>query len=88
MKRKKIRNIFIILDIFIVLLTLYFGIGYLNFNRIKNNKNPIYTCKKIENSNSKNIITVYKYGIYKIVRNETVNSNVSYNMKFWFQGDN
>lgn len=87
MKSKKIKITFIVLDIVIILIVLYLCFGYLNFTRLKNNKEPICNGYVTEKSNAKTNLKVYNYGLYKLVRNETIDSNVSYSMKLWFLKD-
>ena len=86
MKKINSKKVFIVLDIIIVIFVLYICFGYLNFTKIKSNKEPFCSGKVVEIKKDNNI-KVYKYGLYKIIRNETPKSNVSYSMKIWFAKD-
>lgn len=91
--KRKIRNIVLIaIDIVVILLVIYFVFGYLNFFQISKEKNPVFelespTTYKLENSN--NIVKVYDYKVYKIVKvkTETPKKAVTYSMKLWFMKD-
>ena len=87
-KKKKINIIMIILDIIIILLVAYFVIGYLNFNKIKDGKEPIFVVDtKTYNYDSNTVITVYDNKIYKVVKQENKDKNIMYSLKLWFMDD-
>lgn len=87
-KKKKINIIMIILDIIIILLVGYFVIGYLNFNKIKEGKEPIFVVDtKTYNYDSNTVITVYDNKIYKVVKQENKDKNIMYSLKLWFMDD-
>lgn len=83
MEKVKTKKIFIVLDILIILIVIYFFLGYLNFNRIKNNKSPLFSFSITEKINNSNKIKIYHYGLYKIIKNEKINSNVSYKLRMF-----
>ena len=83
MSKKKIA--LIIVEILIILITLYFVFGYYNFKRISNNKEPLLmSCTDISTSEEKKV-TVCNGVIYKIIRTETFNENVELSLKLWFE---
>lgn len=87
-KRKKINIIMIIVDIFIILLVGYFVIGYLNFSKIKDGKDPVFVVDtKTYNYDSNTVITVYDNKIYKVVKQENKDKNIIYSLKLWFMDD-
>ena len=87
-KKKKINIIMIILDIIIILLVGYFVIGYLNFSKIKDGKEPIFVVDtKTYNYDSNTVITVYDNKIYKVVKQENKDKNIMYSLKLWFMDD-
>ena len=87
-KRKKINIIMIIVDIFIILLVCYFVIGYLNFSKIKDGKDPVFVVDtKTYNYDSNTVITVYDNKIYKVVKQENKDKNIIYSLKLWFMDD-
>ena len=78
----------IIMDIFIILLVGYFVIGYLNFSRIKDEKDPIFVVDtKTYDYDSNTVITVYDNKIYKVVKQENKDKNIMYSLKLWFMDD-
>lgn len=83
MKKNIFKTIFITLDIIIILIVIYFFLGYLNFNMIKNNKSPLFHFSIYEKKMANNKVKVYNYGLYKIIRNEKIDYNVSYKMKIF-----
>ena len=87
-KRKKINIIMIIVDIFIILLVGYFVIGYLNFSKIKDGKDPVFVVDtKTYNYDSNTVITVYDNKIYQVVKQENKDKNIIYSLKLWFMDD-
>lgn len=87
MKKINSKKVLYVLDLIIIFIVIYFCIGYINFTKIRDNQDPLFNGVLIEKNNNKNNIKVYKYGIYKIIKNEKKNSNVSYSMKLWFSKD-
>lgn len=87
-KNKKMRNIiWIIIDVIIVLVVIYFIIGYFNFFKISKEQEPILEGKQSEYVKGDGIVKVHDYTIYKIVEYEIPNQNISYSMKLWFMDD-
>lgn len=87
-KRKKINIIMIIIDILIILLVGYFVIGYLNFSKIKDGKEPVFVVDtKTYNYDSNTVITVYDNKIYKVVKQENKDKNIIYSLRLWFMDD-
>lgn len=84
MSKKVKKTIMIILDVVVLLLAVYFVIGYINFNKISNNEKPmpIYTEKSYKTDDGE--IKVYDGVIYKIVRYEIPGKNVKLSLKLWF----
>lgn len=83
MKTKKI--IMIILDVVVILLALYFVLGYVNFKRIGNDKKPIAMLKEEVYNMDDDVIYVYDGIIYKIVKYEFSNKDISLDLKLWFE---
>ena len=79
MKKRVLKIIFISLDVIIILVVIYFFLGFLNFNMIKNNKSPLFEFKAIEKKDNSKKITTYNYGLYKIVKNEKIGSTQAVN---------
>jgi len=79
--------VFKILDVIVVLILIYFIIGYINFYKITNDKKPLFTIseKNYEVENGK--VKVYHSGVYKIVEHEITGVNKSYSLKLWFMDD-
>jgi flagellar basal body-associated protein FliL len=87
-KKKKINIIMIIVDILIILLVGYFIIGYLNFSKIKDGKDPVFVVDtKTYDYDSDTIVTVYDNKIYKVVKQENKDKNIIYSLKLWFMDD-
>lgn len=87
-KKKKINIIMIIIDILIILLVGYFVIGYLNFSKIKDGKDPVFVVDtKTYDYDSNTVITVYDNKIYKVVKQENKDKNIIYSLKLWFMDD-
>lgn len=87
-KKKKINIIMIIIDILIILLVGYFVIGYLNFTKIKDGKDPVFVVDtKTYDYDSNTVITVYDNKIYKVVKQENKDKNIIYSLKLWFMDD-
>ena len=92
-KMKKRRNIiWVIIDIFIVLVVIYFGFGYLNFFKISNEEEPLFKFEEpvtYKPQDSDAIVKVYNYKIYKIVetRTDVPKKTITYSMKLWFMKD-
>lgn len=75
----------IILEVIIVLLIFWFILGYINFGKITDGKEPLYVVK--ENTYEKDGATVHVYDniIYKIVVYKS--DEVVYALKLWFMKD-
>lgn len=87
-KKSKTRNIIlIILDIIIVLIAIYFVIGYFNFFRITKEQKPVTDGKVTTYQKNGGEVTVNNYTVYKIVKYQVPNQKVSYSMKLWFMDD-
>ena len=84
MSKKTKKIVMIILDVIIVLLAIYFVIGYVNFKKISNNEEPMPIYKESSYSTDDGVIKVYDGLIYKIVRNEIPGKNVKLSLKLWF----
>jgi len=91
--KKKKRNpvakaIMIILDVLVLALALYFVLGYVNFVKIGNKEEPylISNTKSYKTTKGDNV-TVYDAIIYKIVKHEVPNENMTIRIKLWFQED-
>ena len=87
-KKKKINIFLIIFNIIAVLLIAYFAIGYVNFVKLKNNKEPIFVVStKTYNYDANTTVTVYDNKIYKVVKQENKDKNIVYSLKLWFMSD-
>lgn len=88
MKKKKLKKIiFIIVDIIVILLAIYFVFGYFNFIRISKNEEPYLILDERTYTENDVNVTVYHGGIYKIVRQEIPNKNITMRLKLWFMKD-
>jgi len=88
MKKKKVRKlIFIIVDIFVLLLALYFILGYVNFIRVSKNQEPYLIFDDHSYEEKDAIVHVWHGGIYKIVRHEIPNKSITMRLKLWFMKD-
>ena len=88
MKKGKRRNIiWIIIDTIIILVVIYFILGYVNFYKISKEKKPLFNGQVTTYEKGVGNITVNKYFIYKIVKYEVPDQNVTYSMKLWFMDD-
>lgn len=88
MKKKTVRNIiWIVVDILIVLIVVYFVIGYFNFFNISKEKEPVFEGKITNYNYESGTVTVHNYALYKVVEYEIPNQNISYSMKLWFMDD-
>lgn len=86
--KRKVRNIiFAIIDVIIVLIVIYFVIGYFNFFKITKGQNPV--TNGVTNVYEKNggEVTVHDYKVYKIVKYSVPQKEISYSMKLWFMDD-
>lgn len=87
-KKKKTRNtIFKILDVIIVLVLIYFIIGYVNFYKITNDKKPLFTISEKSYNVEGGKVKVYHNGLYKIVEHEVTDVNKTFSLKLWFMKD-
>lgn len=77
----------LIIDFIIVLVVIYFIIGYFNFFKITKEQEPIFEGKKTTYMKKGGEVTVNHYTIYKIVKYKIPNQNISYSMKLWFMED-
>lgn len=89
MKKRKIRNfIMAIVDIFVVLIVIYFIIGYINFYNLSNDKKPLFVVKENDyTTTSGDKVNIYDNVIYKIVKQEKPGKSISYSLKLWFMDD-
>ncbi len=88
MKKRKVKNIIMaIIDILIIGLVIWFIIGYINFNKLSNDKEPLYVVKENSYKTLDGRVDVYDNIVYKIVRHEVTGKNVSYSLKLWFMED-
>jgi flagellar basal body-associated protein FliL len=87
-KKKKINIFLIIFNIIAILLIAYFAIGYINFIKLKTDKEPIFVVStKTYNYDVNTTITVYDNIIYKVVKQENKDKNIMYSLKLWFMSD-
>ena len=86
-KRKGKTITLIIIDCLIVILVIYFIIGYFNFFKITKEEAPIFEGKTTTYEKNGGEVTVNDYTIYKIVKYKIPNQNISYSMKLWFMED-
>ena len=84
MSKKVKKIIMIILDVIIVLLAVYFVIGYINFSKISKNEEPMPIYKESSYKTNDGEIKVYDGIIYKIVRYEIPGKNIKLSLKLWF----
>ena len=86
--KRRGRNIFLaVIDIFIVLIVIYFIIGYFNFFKISKEQKPVVAGTTTSYTKNGGEVTVHDYSIYKIVKFKIPNKNISYSMKLWFMED-
>lgn len=80
----------VIFSIIVLLLVFWFILGYFNFQKIINKKNPIYVVKKetYKTKQNGNNIEVTKYDniVYKIVKVDE-GLKTTYKLKLWFMED-
>lgn len=78
--------ILIIFDVIAVFLILWFVLGYINFGRISNEKEPVLVIKEYEYVKDEEVnIKVYDNIIYKIVVQS--DEEKIYSLKLWFMDD-
>jgi len=88
MKNKKTKNkIWLVVDVIVILIVAYFILGYINFFKISKNEKPLFEGEKTSYVEGIGNVTVNDYTIYKIVKYEIPNQNVTYSMKLWFMDD-
>lgn len=88
MKKKKIRNIILlIIDIFVVLLSIFFVIGYVNFYKLSHDEKPLFVLGERHYDSNNNLVDVYDNYVYKIIRYEVPEKSVNYSLKLWFMKD-
>ena len=88
MKKKTIRNVILaIIDVIVILLAVYFVIGYVNFYKIKNNEKPLFVVRENSYGNGSGNVVVYDNIIYKIVNYEIPDESLSIGLKLWFMED-
>ena len=67
-KKKKVKNIVLgIIDVFIVLIVIYFVIGYFNFFKISKEQKPVIDGVVTSYDKNGGHVTVHNYKIYKIL---------------------
>lgn len=87
-KKKKVKNIVLgIIDVFIVLIVIYFVIGYFNFFKISKEQKPVIDGVVTSYDKNGGHVTVHNYKIYKIVKYRIPERKISYSMKLWFMDD-
>lgn len=87
-KKKRARNaIFKVLDVVVLLMLVYFIIGYVNFYKITNDKKPLFTISEKSYNVENGKVKVYHNGLYKIVEHEVTDVNKTYSLKLWFMKD-
>lgn len=74
-----------ILEFLFVVIILWFVLGYINFGKITDGKEPLYVVKEKEYKEDGANIHVYDNIIYKIVKYEKI--DVTYSLKLWFMKD-
>lgn len=88
MKKRKVRNVIMaIIDILIVLLVVWFIIGYINFNKLSKDKEPLFVVRENSYKTLDGKVDVYDNIIYKVVRHEVTGKNISYSLRLWFMDD-
>lgn len=75
----------IIFEIIVILIVLWFVLGYLNFGKITDGEEPIYIVKEKTYEENGASIYVYDNILYKIVRYEK--DKITYSIKLWFMRD-
>ncbi len=86
--KRRVKNIVLaIIDVFIVLVVIYFIIGYFNFFKISKEQKPVIEGTTTSYTKNGGEVTVHNYTIYKIVKYKIPNKNISYSMKLWFMDD-
>lgn len=86
-KKKKRNFMILMLDIVVVLIVAYFIVGYLNFFKISKDQKPLTLGKTVTYQKNGGEVTVNDYTVYKIIKFEIPNQNISYSMKLWFMDD-
>lgn len=79
--------IWLVIDTIIILIVIYFILGYFNFFKISKEQQPLFEGVKSEYIKNGGEVTVNDYKIYKIVKFKIPNQNISYSMKLWFMED-
>lgn len=87
MSKKVKKIIMIVVDIIVILLALYFVLGYINFNKISHDEKPVAIYKENTYNTEDGIVTVYDSIIYKIVRYEIPGKNITMRLKLWLMKD-
>ncbi len=88
MQRKRAKNIVLgIVDVIIVLVVIYFVIGYFNFFKISKEQKPLTAGEVSSYDKNGGQVTVHNYKIYKIVKYRIPEKKISYSMKLWFMDD-
>lgn len=86
--KRKVRNVvFAIIDVIIVLVVIYFVIGYFNFFKISKGQDPVFEGTKNVYEKNGGEVTVHNYKVYKIVKYSIPEKKISYSMKLWFMDD-
>ena len=79
--------IWVIIDVLIDLVVVYFILGYFNFFKISKEQKPLFDGTVKSYTKNEGEVTVNNYKIYKIVKYKIPNKNISYSMKLWFMED-
>ncbi len=79
--------IVVILEVIVVLLIFWFILGYINFGKITNGKEPVLVVKETSYEKDGGSVKVYDNIIYKIVVYKDANSEITYSLKLFFMKD-
>lgn len=83
-----LKRIFIILvDILIILLILYFILGYFNFYRVSKQEEPYLIFDEKTYEVETGTVKVYDGKIYKIISHKIDGGDTTLRIKLWFMSD-
>ncbi len=77
---------YVLIYIVLIVLVINTALGYINFNNIKNDKKTYFISDTKTHETDEEIITSYRFGIYKIICIKKQES-ITYNLKLWFNKD-
>ena len=86
-EKKKKGKLFIILDIILAIVVIYFMLGFINFYMFSNDRKPLFTFREKNYVVKDGKVDVKDYFVYKIIRHEVTNNSLSYSIKLWFMKD-